>query len=157
MGGQGRPSWKSRPPGSRPSSSRIASNRRHSSPPQRPQGPYQRLVGDLSYRYPVLNYLNEFFNKQPVYLAQVSVLEFEEDRVIRINFNHGDGASHEKLRQYLDSPPRCQHRLFLLEDLDPDIIEVLGASLNIDGTILAHQIRATHWAGKFACVHARLV
>jgi hypothetical protein len=45
------------------------------------------------------------------------------------------------------SRDRCQHRLFLVEDLDTEYVEILGSYLNVDGTVFASQIRDAHYSG----------
>ena len=58
----------------------------------------------------------------------------------------------DSLRHYLSNTQRssCTHRLYLLEDLHPRFIEILGSALNIDGTIFASQIRDSHYSDGYA-------
>ncbi|KAH7411532.1 hypothetical protein BKA64DRAFT_383004 [Cadophora sp. MPI-SDFR-AT-0126] len=113
---------------------------------------YLQLCTALTHRYPVLNYLNAFVSKKsqpgPLYPVRTAVLEFYAHSVVRIDFDSSDGVSaYSKLSAYLTSLHQCKNRLFLLEDLSPEFIELLGGYLNIDGTVFAHQIRDAHYSG----------
>jgi hypothetical protein len=64
-----------------------------------------------------------------------------------VDFDSSDNVSSlSKLRLYLTTHHRSRNRLFLLEDLSLDIIELLGSHLNIDGTVFAHHIRDAHYS-----------
>lgn len=74
----------------------------------------------------------------------------------KIDFDGKDRESgYENLRAYLSSSSSsdCRHRVYLLEDLDASFIELLGANLNVDGTVFASQIRDTHFSGGWAHGH----
>lgn len=119
---------------------------------------YLGLVQSLAHRFPNLVHLTSFVERQlrqPVYPVHAAVLEFRDDEVRKINFDDKDGESgYEKLQAYLSSSSSdCQHRLYLLEDLDASFIELLGAYLNIDGTVFASQIRDTHFSGEWEHGH----
>lgn len=121
--------------------------------PQQRSSSYFGLIDQLRHRHPSLFYLKNWATRQrgsSAYPVRAAVLEFQVDKVFRIDFD-GKGArnSSRQLADYLAdiSPDKCKYRLYLLEDLDVPHIEVLGAYLNIDGTVLASQIRDTHWEG----------
>lgn len=109
---------------------------------------YLDLVKALIWRYPTLRYLNFFIKKPAIYPVRVSVLEFGSGQVTRVDFDGNEG--YEKLQKYLasssDDGPR--KRLYLVEDLSPQFIELLGSYLHIDGTVFASQIRDSHYSGK---------
>jgi len=114
--------------------------------------PYLDRARQLTNRYPILSYLNDFVQRPTYYEVRCSVLEFHETSVPqRHDFVAEGGISGlERLRRHLSShtaTPQC--RLFLLEDLDCAWIEFLGAYLNIDATVFASQIRDTHYSGGF--------
>ena len=114
---------------------------------------YLETVSALTSRYPILQHLNFFVQEksgQPLNRIRVAVLEFRVDAVFRIDFGGKDGVdAYNELRLYLASTPGspCQHRLYLLEDLHPAFIELLGEFLNVDGTVFASQIRDKHYSG----------
>jgi hypothetical protein len=119
---------------------------------------YLNLVQSLAHRFPSLVHLTSFVERQlrqPVFPVCAAVLEFRDDEVRKINFDDKDGESgYEKLQVYLSSSSSdCQHRLYLLEDLDAPFVELLGAYLNIDGTVFASQIRDTHYSGEWKSGH----
>ena len=115
--------------------------------PSTTKPPYQKLIHDLIPRYPVLQFLDDFFNVEPTYRIGAAVLEFKENHVDRVDFYDDNGNSGcNKLCSYLRTQQRGQHRLYILEDLHPEFIELLGGHLNVDGTVFAHQILTDHWA-----------
>lgn len=132
---------------------RLASRPPKLPPTKSSDAPYLQLVNDLTYRYPVLNYLNYFIQKRasisaPLYPVRAAVLEFTESQVTRIDFDGLDGVdAFSKLSRYLTANQQCKTRMFLIEDLDPAFIELLGSHLNVDGTVFAHQIRDAHYSG----------
>jgi hypothetical protein len=106
---------------------------------------YKDLVEDLTYRYPILQYLNFFLHRPShPYPVRVAVLEFHPEFVTRFSFEGPTG--YNDLYRYLSATSTVpQHRLFLVEDLDPTFIELLGSYLNVDGTVFASQIRDAHF------------
>ena len=108
---------------------------------------YLDLVRDLSDRYPILQYLNYFVPRPHPYRVRVAVLEFHPEAVKRTPFQ-GPNA-YEELQEFLSSSSHdtLHHRLYLVEDLDPAFIELLGAYLNVDGMVFASQIRDAHYSG----------
>jgi hypothetical protein len=136
-------------------------SRQREEDPAPEKSPYLSLVNLLTHRYPNLFYLSDFVNKQlsnpGVYPVRVAVLEFRKNKVTCIDFDSKDGQDgYEKLASYLasEAPSECRHRLYLLEDLNPSFIELLGAYLNIDGTVFASQIRDAHFSGGYVNGHA---
>ena len=109
---------------------------------------YLALVSDLTDRYPILQYLNFSIRKPHPYHVRAAVLEFHPEGVTRIPFGGPDGK--EELQRYLASSSRDKHhhRRYLIEDLDPVYIELLGSYLNVDGTGFASQIRDTHYSAR---------
>lgn len=75
------------------STQRLSRHSRSRDPTPSPQKtPYLQLVNDLTYRYPVLNYLNFFVQKKsqtrtPLYPVRCAVLEFHTDAVHRSEDN----------------------------------------------------------------------
>ena len=108
---------------------------------------YQDLVYSLTGRYPILQYLNWFFASPHPYPVRAAVLEFHPEALKEVLF---DGPqAYENLRDYLaSSSDTSRHRLYLLEDLNPAFIELLGSYLNVDGTVFAGQIRDAHYTGS---------
>jgi hypothetical protein len=115
------------------------------------KSPYLQLCSDLTYRYPILTHLITFIKRKstvPLYPVRATVLEFHASSVFPEKFEGSSGIElYEKLRHYLSSQKTYQHRLFLVEDLDPHFIELLGACLNVNGTVFASQIRDGHFSG----------
>jgi hypothetical protein len=113
---------------------------------------YLNLVRDLTGRYPILHYLNVFISApypSPVGATiRAAVLEFHPQTVKKIPFE-GPNA-YQELQAYLalSSRDTPQNRLYLIEDLDPAFIELLGSYLNVDGIVFASQIRDTHYSGS---------
>jgi hypothetical protein len=120
------------------------SRRRQSEETTPKKSTYMDLVRALTPRYPSLQYLNFFIEKPSLYPVRVAVLEFQPENVTRIDF---DGI--QTLQHYLESSSHDspQHRLYLIEDLDPSYINLLGSYLNVDGTVFASQIRDSHFTG----------
>lgn len=111
------------------------------------QPSYLDLVHNLTGRYPILQYLNWFVKEAPAYPVRVAVLEFHPKTVKQIPFEGPD--AYRDLEQYLISSSRDPHqpRLYLVEDLHPAFIELLGSYLNVDGTVFATHIRDAHYTG----------
>jgi len=88
---------------------------------------YLDLVKALVRRYPNLHYLNLFIKKPAIYPVRVSVLEFGSNKVTRIDFDGNEGYA--KLQKYLasSSDDGPHKRLYLVEDLSPQLIEILGS------------------------------
>jgi hypothetical protein len=60
-------------------------------------------------------------------------------------------ASPQEFSSYLNSSEHKdgpeQHRLWILEDLDPEWVEVLGGSLGLDPLVLAEQTNTFNFTG----------
>jgi hypothetical protein len=119
---------------------------------------YFDVVDALTDRFPILFYISDFVKRQlgqPLYPVRIVVLEFTEGKVRKIDFDgEGRESGCHKLQAYLSSPSsECQHRLYIIEDLDTASIKLLGAHLNVDGTVFASQIRDTHFSGGWEHGH----
>ena len=119
---------------------------------------YIDVVNTLTHRFPILFYVADFVKRQigqPVYPVRAAVLEVTESEVRKIDFGGKDKeSSYNKLHAYLSSSSSdCQHRLYIIEDLDAAFIELLGAYLNVDGTVFGSQIRDTHFSGGWEHGH----
>ena len=77
----------------------------------------------------------------------MAILEFGPDRVVSPPVSSAEG-----LRDYLKSSSQsdCQHRLYLVEDLDREIVDVLGSHFWIDPYLLACQCSTSFWANQSA-------
>ena len=129
---------------------------------------YFDVVDALTDRFPILFYVSAFVKRQvgqPAFPVRAAVLEFTEGQARRKDFKDSDSESgYDKLQAYLSSSSHCRHRLYIVEDLDAAFIELLGAYLNVDGTVFASQIRDTHTfpgAGNMvinhSCLHFRIL
>jgi len=118
---------------------------------------YFDVVDALTDRFPILFYVSDFVKRQvgqPAFPVRAAVLEFTEGLARRKDFRDSDsGSGYDKLQAYLSSSSHCRHRLYIVEDLDAAFIELLGAYLNVDGTVFASQIRDTHFSGGWEHGH----
>lgn len=128
----------------------------------RDKEPYLRKIRDLADSYPILYYLNRFVkdrdingNRLAVYPVRVTVLEFRSSQVTKHSF-HEAANPYEDLRTYLQnsSHQKGLKRLFLVEDLDANTIELLGWHLGMDGRVFASQIRDAHFTAGHYIGHA---
>lgn len=116
---------------------------------------YLSFVDKLSGRYPTLRYLTSFTEKQREHGSDYqfpigcSVLEFHEAGVKHLTFSsystkmdvHG-----RTLERYLSTQPTTPtRRLYMLEDLSEQYIELFGSYLGVDAQIFAAQIQDGHW------------
>jgi hypothetical protein len=115
---------------------------------------YADLVSRLQNRYPNLHYLEKFLrNKNLQYPVRAAVLEFREGTVNQIDFK-----CISELHDYLNSVPdsNCSHRLYMLEDLCPQYIEILGSYLNVDADLFASQLRDVRYStsSEYGCMRS---
>ncbi|KFY14792.1 hypothetical protein V492_02411 [Pseudogymnoascus sp. VKM F-4246] len=109
----------------------------------RSPGPYAKTVNSMCSRNPILRYGEaKWIGSNPEYGA-LTMLEFHEDRVIsRIDINGS-----EALKDYLDSVPRrhLQRRLFMLEGVARNFVQVFGSHFGMDPDFFARQKRTRMW------------
>lgn len=98
--------------------------------------PYQRLVSSMKRNHPNLSTLAEIL-AQPSEDGVAAVVNFHEDRVTEERFSHSS-----QLRNFLNRDSQCHRRLFLLQGLPSNYIEVLGPKFNIDPNFFARQIQS---------------
>jgi hypothetical protein len=112
---------------------------------------YWSAIWEYRFRYPQVRYLHSIsrnhWNKST---PRVAVLEFALDKVVSPPI-----SSASALRDYLKSSSSlqssdCQHRLYLVEDLDREIVDVLGSHFWIDPYLLACQCSTSFWANQSA-------
>ncbi|KAL3471333.1 hypothetical protein BJX99DRAFT_263353 [Aspergillus californicus] len=129
-------------------------------------GSYLRAARNLKTRFPCMTqFFSDWERFGPTKLPQMhppgksssrcGVFEFVPDK--QPEFVDLSDASH--LRDYLDqmgpkSP--CQNRLFLLEDLEEATLEMLGAALDIDPTVLADHSFSYHYSQNHTIPHRTL-
>lgn len=118
---------------------------------QQVPGPYQQRVKYLCKGNPNLEYLDNFMSESHLHHCKVAVIDFD----VQIN-NHinspvriFDSSSHTSFDRFLDefrqTPPH--RRLFIVEDLVPEVIEALGYRFNIDPAFVASHISVSENSG----------
>jgi hypothetical protein len=132
---------------------------------------YLDRIKSLNSRYPALRqFLRDWGRFDAVNLlprssslpqrpwGRVGVLEFISGQTPRFKDLGGNLTA---LREYVAAGIRphaaaCQHRLFLLEDLDPDYVEIIGTALRIDPVVLANHLDSYHFTDNATIPHRTL-
>jgi hypothetical protein len=106
------------------------------------KGPYGSFVSSMRYRNPILAKLDEVLTRQGPSAedGRAAVIELHDSHVAV----HRPRTSSELL-DYMANleqapPPSCNRRLYLLEGLPPNYVEILGSRLRIDPDVFARQI-----------------
>jgi len=112
--------------------------------PNRLQGPYHSLIKDLRNGCPNLEYLDKFMSKPQIYPCRIAILDFgvQSSKLITSVTKSFHPSSHAELHHFLDEfHQSCPHRrLFIVEDLNAEIIEALGCRFNIDPAFFASHV-----------------
>lgn len=125
----------------------------HYNSPDTVKGPYHQQIRDLCRGNPGLEYLNNFMSIPHRYRCRIAVVDFD----VQIN-NHiksikiFDFSSRPSLDHFLDEfhqshQGSLHRRLFIVEDLLPEVIEALGYQFNIDPTFIASHISVSENSG----------
>jgi hypothetical protein len=101
--------------------------------------PYRSLVSSMQSRNPILAKLDKILTR-PSENGRAAVIEFHDNDVAVRRLQ-----SSNELRDYMTNleqgpPPSCNRRLYLLEGLPSNYIEILGSRLRIDPDVFARQI-----------------
>lgn len=102
---------------------------------------YWRTIEDYQFRHPFIRHLLKVKDEWTVSHPHATVLQFWPDRVLSIDFNGLD-----ELRRYVikhekrgRGPELCNHNLYLIEDLNAEVVNILGGSFWIDPYLFACQ------------------
>lgn len=110
--------------------------------------------------------VEKYYRKRPPALEGVPgrcvCLEFEDDKVTVLN-THPDGfASPADLARYLSRNPAKasrqakKRRMFVLEDLEPDYVDVLGFHLGVDPLVFSEQMNTWNFTDSTSIPHRSL-
>lgn len=89
-------------------------------------------------------------------------LEFKENSVQVLSDHENGFANPEALRQYMAAHPakesraQGQRRLFILEDMNPDYVDILGEALGVDPLVFAEQMNTWNFSDSRSVPHRGL-
>jgi hypothetical protein len=114
--------------------------------------PYHSYVHSLSERWPQLKHLEEFLHGDPhsrgttgTPNTRIAILEFRENEC-RIQ---GEFADAQNLSTFLQTPaPSNSSRLFLIQDISPDVVELLGFKFDVDPIFFSSHIYSLDWFSR---------
>jgi hypothetical protein len=103
---------------------------------------YRSLVSSMRFRNPILAKLDEILTRQglPSEDGRAAVIELHEKHVAVRRLHTSTELLNYMINQEQHPPPSCNRRLYLLEGLPSNYIEILGSRLRIDPDVFAQQI-----------------
>jgi hypothetical protein len=114
--------------------------------------PYHRFVHALCDKWPLLQHLDNFMN-EPLHRtfpregpkARIAVLDFCDTGIT----SQGTFDQADKFSTFLDQVQRKgSTRLFLVEDLSRDIVEILGSRFDVDPAFFAWHVGGMGWFSR---------
>lgn len=101
---------------------------------------YVSKISSMLKKYPNLVYLHEALTGNSILQPDsTAVLEFKPSGVQRRDFQ-----APNDIRNYIDGNNVCKRRLFLLEGLPTDYVEIYGSLLRIDPYFFTRQLRTVY-------------
>lgn len=114
------------------------------------QNPYIAAIAQHCSKYPDLKYLHKFLQKKVTQEGRASLLEFCKENDGRWKVVQKGFSDAGELANNLRSPEidRCNHRLYLLEDLSESYVGTFGSHFWMDPFLFASQERSNWISGK---------
>jgi hypothetical protein len=106
---------------------------------------YGERVRNIASHWPRLDALNNFLNPNEVFgpdNCDINVLQFKRDSNEPIMF---ESVSATNLSRYLQAERTWSCRLFVVENISPDVIKQLGGTFDIDPEFFAEHLDEEQW------------